>query len=324
MKYLKTTNTLMLCLICITLVAQDNIFNGNTDSDWDNPSNWSTGKVPPSHIVQKITIMANCVVPASNTTDYTFANGSSFQINSGISFTNNGTGTWTMNGTFELEGTYIGNLIIHGNIEPGSNTATWTCGDPIIYDGQSYPTVQIGGQCWIAENLNIGTMINGNTNQTDNNILEKYCYDNNTANCNTYGGLYQWDEMMQYTTLESAQGVCPTGWHLPSQGEWITLTDALGGAAFNAGSRMAGNAALWLSGGLVGDPQFGTSGLTVIPGGSGSYGFFQFQSEAANLWTSTESYSGFSNRLILHYTLNSVGLGSSEKAYGFSVRCIKD
>ena len=46
---------------------------------------------------------------------------------------------------------------------------------------------------------------------TNNGIIEKYCYDNNPANCAIYGGLYQWNEMMQYTTQQGAQGICPNG-----------------------------------------------------------------------------------------------------------------
>ena len=63
---------------------------------------------------------------------------------------------------------------------------------------------------------------------TNNGIIEKYCYDNDPVNCATYGGLYQWDEMMQYTTQQGTQGICPAGWHLPTDAEWTILTDFLG------------------------------------------------------------------------------------------------
>ena len=97
-----------------------------------------------------------------------------------------------------------------------------TCGT-ITYGGQTYQTVIIGTQCWMKENLNIGVPILGSSYQTDNGTLEKYCYNNNASNCDTYGGLYQWDEMMQYVTTEGTQGICPTGWHLPSDAEWCIL-----------------------------------------------------------------------------------------------------
>ncbi len=101
----------------------------------------------------------------------------------------------------------------------------WQCGSLFtdIRDGQTYETVQIGGQCWMAENLNIGTMINGSDNQTDDEVFEKYCYKNKTSNCDTYGGLYQWNEMMQYDTTLGIQGICPAGWHLPTDAEWCIL-----------------------------------------------------------------------------------------------------
>lgn len=99
------------------------------------------------------------------------------------------------------------------------------CGDLLLdeRDDQAYPTVEIGGQCWMAKNLNVGLRVDIETGQTGNDEIEKFCYDDNPAHCNDYGGLYTWDEMMQYSTDESAQGVCPDGWHIPSDGEWMTL-----------------------------------------------------------------------------------------------------
>ena len=78
-------------------------------------------------------------------------------------------------------------------------------------DGQEYSTVQIGSQCWMAENLNIGIMIPGANTMGNNEEIEKYCYNNDESNCDIYGGLYQWNEMMQYTTTPGVQGICPTG-----------------------------------------------------------------------------------------------------------------
>ncbi|MDR3668834.1 MAG: FISUMP domain-containing protein, partial [Ignavibacteriaceae bacterium] len=66
--------------------------------------------------------------------------------------------------------------------------------DIVNYSGQKYTTVQIGNQCWLKENLNVGVMINGSSEQTNNGIIEKYCYQNDPANCIKYGGLYQWNE----------------------------------------------------------------------------------------------------------------------------------
>ena len=112
----------------------------------------------------------------------------------------------------------------------------FTCGtNTITYAGQTYNTVLIGSQCWLKENLNIGTRIDGSSNQTDNNTIEKYCYSDLDANCTTYGGLYQWAEAVQYkngatntTSLSSAfsgnvQGICPNGWHIPTKAEFQIL-----------------------------------------------------------------------------------------------------
>ena len=334
MKYTNILTIIIALAVSITLNAQDNTFNGTADSDWDNAANWSTGKVPPVHIVQKITIAADCVVPSSNSTDYTFAKGSTFQIDSSITFTNNGTGTWTMNGTYDKDGTYVGNLVINGTIGPGINADTLACGDSIIYDGKSYATVQIGGQCWMAENLDIGIMINSGSNQTDNNIIEKYCFNNDAANCATYGGLYQWNEMMQYTTAESTQGVCPTGWHLPSDDEWKTLemqlgmtqaqADATGFRGTNEGSKMAGNASLWIDGVLDSDPAFGTSGLAVLPASfRNTNGSFYGLSYYAYLWSSTEFGSSAWYRKLYFFSTD-VYRHYGSKAFGFSVRCVRD
>ena len=101
----------------------------------------------------------------------------------------------------------------------------WTCGDPVkdLRNGYSYNTVEIGNQCWLAENLNIGIIINGFKEMTNNGLIEKYCYENKLDNCEIFGGLYQWKEMMDYDSTESSRGICPENWHIPSDSEWITL-----------------------------------------------------------------------------------------------------
>src|ERR1017187_5362842 len=113
----------------------------------------------------------------------------------------------------------------------------------VVYAGKTYNTVAIGGQCWLKENLNVGTRINGSVNQTNNGIIEKYCYNDDTANCKTYGGLYKWAEAVQYkngatnTTSPNpaftgnVQGICPSGWHIPTYAEFTTLSNAVGGDA---------------------------------------------------------------------------------------------
>ncbi len=97
-------------------------------------------------------------------------------------------------------------------------------------NGQIYKTVEIDGKIWMAENLNIGSMIhsstgglNGDGYQKDSTKIEKYCYNNDPKNCEIYGALYQWDGAMRFTSNEASGGICATGWHLPTQAEWRDL-----------------------------------------------------------------------------------------------------
>lgn len=198
----------------------------------------------------------------------------------------------------------------------------FTCGDLLSYGGEDYATVQIGGQCWMAENLNIGTMITGVTSQANNGIVEKYCYSDNMANCSIYGGLYQWNEMMQYTTLESSQGICPTGWHLPSFLDWLILDGAL--PSPDKASRLADNAALWTDGPLDGSPHFATTGFNALPAGYRSTnGAFYSQNGFTNFWTSSEGGGTPGNSGFFFFSTE-FALGTGNKALGYSVRCVKD
>lgn len=104
------------------------------------------------------------------------------------------------------------------------------CNDYLFYEGRFYRTTQIGSQCWMAENLNVGTRINSRDAQgkprhqgTDCSHIEKYCYYDDERNCDWTGGLYLWAQAMCGATHEKAQGICPTGWHIPSHDEWTML-----------------------------------------------------------------------------------------------------
>lgn len=97
-------------------------------------------------------------------------------------------------------------------------------GEPVvIYGSEEYPTVLIENRCWMAKNLNIGIMIHDSINMTDNGVIEKYCYEGDTTNCKIYGGLYVWDEAMQYKSEEGSRGICPEGWHIPTNREFVDL-----------------------------------------------------------------------------------------------------
>jgi len=186
----------------------------------------------------------------------------------------------------------------------------------------------------MAENLNIGTRIDGSGNQTDNSTIEKYCYNNSTTNCDTYGGLYQWDEMMQYVTTEGTQGICPAGWHLPTDAEYKTLemqlgmsqaqADATGWRGIDEGSKLAGNEPLWTDGALDQNANFGTSGFDALPVGFRfTDGSFYLLTYYAYFWSSSENGPNAWYRN-LNYNNAQVNRNNNNKAYGFSVRCVRD
>jgi uncharacterized protein (TIGR02145 family) len=183
------------------------------------------------------------------------------------------------------------------------------CGDvsSFNYGGITYHTVTIGTQCWMKENLNVGTMISGSTVQTNNAGIEKYCYDNSDVNCSTYGGLYQWDEAMQYSQTDGSKGICADGWHIPTDAEWTAMVTALG---TNPGTKLKHNGSTGFEGLLAG---FRTSTSTFS--NSTQYGYF---------WTSTKSDASqaWFRQLTTFDALATRNY--NYKVLGFSVRCIKN
>ena len=197
-------------------------------------------------------------------------------------------------------------------------------------DGQEYEWVRIGEQVWMAENLNYDQSAYGND----------WCYDNDPSNCNTYGRLYNWAAVMQgesssWSNPSGIKGVCPDGWHVPSDKEWKVLEMQLGmnrseidandWRGNNEGSKLAGNASLWGSGGLRNDFEFGASGFTALPGGTrltindGSYvGYIGYW------WSSSQYSSTDAWGRCLHYKNTDVRRLYRTKEYGFSVRCVRD
>jgi uncharacterized protein (TIGR02145 family) len=118
---------------------------------------------------------------------------------------------------------------VGGRVEKYGHLGPQNCGTVTDADGNTYDTVVIGTQCWMKQNMRVGTKINAPTAQTNNGTIEKYCYNNDPNNCTTNhpnypdGGHYTWDEAMQYSTTPGAQGICPAGWHIPTDAEWHTL-----------------------------------------------------------------------------------------------------
>jgi uncharacterized protein (TIGR02145 family) len=219
----------------------------------------------------------------------------------------------------------------------------FACGDTISYLNEDYPSISIGTQCWFQKNLNVGTMILGANDQTNNSILEKYCYNNDTANCAIYGGLYQWAEAVQYqngasnTTSPSpaisgnVKGICPNGWHVPSDGEWCTLTTFLdstvdcsliGWSGTDAGGKLKSTSNLWNS------PNTGatnSSGFSVLPGGARSHvGTFKDIGFYPYFWSQSEYSNNQAISRLLYYAGSNIRRWNDAKNVGFSIRCLKD
>ncbi|MCF8366408.1 MAG: hypothetical protein K9H16_11540 [Bacteroidales bacterium] len=193
-------------------------------------------------------------------------------------------------------------------------------------DGHIYNTTLIGNQCWLAENLNSGAMIDMASNPSDNDLAEKYCYDNTASNCNEYGGLYKWDELMDYQNEEGVQGICPTGWHVPATAEWLTMVNYLGGWVDAANKLKEAGTQHWGTGNL----GTNSSGFTAIPCGFLYLNSIWYNTYNAWFFTSTENAGNTSWAGV--YYIN--GLDPEESQVNFSqdykkdnamsVRCIKN
>ena len=212
----------------------------------------------------------------------------------------------------------------------GTDTIAPTCGTPFtdMRDTTVYQTIQIGTQCWMAQNLNIGTRVNGNQTQYNNSVIEKYCFGNLESNCDIYGGLYQWSEMMQYTSTPGVQGICPAGWHVPTDEEFTTLKTYLGDTVAGGRMKEAGTAH-WFS------PNTGAtneSGFTALPGSYrnylGGFGSDYPIGTRATFWTSTfnepPNYDCSYNYNLYYTHGNLLRDAGAMLVNGFSVRCVKN
>ncbi|MDP3149048.1 MAG: FISUMP domain-containing protein [Ignavibacteria bacterium] len=190
-------------------------------------------------------------------------------------------------------------------VSSGDETAT------VTYAGKVYHTVKIGNQTWLKENLNVGVMIDSTQNPSNNGTIEKYCYRNDTANCTKYGGLYQWNEAMVYDTANGAKGICPTGWHIPTQAEFETLTATVNNDG-NSLKTIDQGASTDLSGfsGLLAGYFIGGNYFNL-----GSYTTF---------WSSTEINAAVAYSVSLRYNYSNIYMVNLLKECGYSIRCIKD
>ena len=194
-------------------------------------------------------------------------------------------------------------------------------------DGNIYTSVQIGTQVWMKENLkttkfNDGTAIPNVTDDTSWGALTTpaYCWYNNDAATYkaTYGALYNWYAVAS----NGGKNVCPTGWHVPSDVEWTTLSDYMGGESVAGGKLKETGTTHWIS------PNTGATnetGFTALPGGlrvdSGSCYDIGY---GGVWWSSTEDSTSYAWLRYMGFSYTYVGRGYNNKLCGFSVRCVRD
>lgn len=166
-------------------------------------------------------------------------------------------------------------------------------------DGQMYKTLQIGEQVWMAENLRFDAGEGS------------YCYDDNEENCVEFGRLYTWKTAMGDTEEEGSQGVCPEGWHIPSNADWDKLIETVGGET--AGALFKEDGQLGFNGNLTG-------GRMALPDGGHKY---IKEGTDVCFWSSESDSTGAFDRNLNNQDDN-ISKRRYPKDYGFCVRCIKD
>jgi uncharacterized protein (TIGR02145 family) len=208
----------------------------------------------------------------------------------------------------------------------------------VTYEGQVYHTVQVFSQCWIKENLNVGVKIPGMQEMNDNGIIEKYCYFDEDDSCSKYGGLYTWREMMLYTSTEGARGICPSGWHIPTDEEWNIVEGSVDSQfgindpewktenlerGYDAGINLKSDWG-WNNGGNGQD----ANGFYALP--AGNWNPYTSPPAFSNIgvwgmwWTSTQSAFNAGWHRLIGDTYDKSGRYSSFVDLAISVRCLKD
>jgi uncharacterized protein (TIGR02145 family) len=194
----------------------------------------------------------------------------------------------------------------------GSVTVSFTYGS-LPYEGQSYKTIKIGTQTWMAENLNY--TVDGSK-----------CYRNLESNCNVYGRLYNWSTAMDFASscnssscssqIQSKhRGICPSGWHIPNDYDWGVLTDYVGGGGLFLKAESG-----WSSGNGV-----DSYGFSALPGGFGnSGGSFGGVGNEGYWWSATENNASSAYRWNMTSNNSSVWKYDLSKSNLYSVRCVQD
>lgn len=195
-------------------------------------------------------------------------------------------------------------------------------------DKNAYDVVVIGAQTWMKENLKVTKFRNGSPIATGlndqawlNTTAAAYSiYDNNSANQTVFGNLYNW------YTVNSAAGLCPVGWHVPTHAEWQTLINGLspdaGSKLKSTGTMQQGNG-LWMN---LNPGATNSSGFSGFPGGfRAEVGNYLVLNEEGYWWSATSINTQYAYNVILKGISNGAVIGTNyPKANGHSVRCVKD
>jgi uncharacterized protein (TIGR02145 family) len=238
----------------------------------------------------------------------------------------------------KITGTSGNNRTIIVDSPSTNKTITFTFTACTDGSGNNYPVVTIGTQTWMAENLKTTKYYTGTNiplvttagNWYNNLATTKaYCwYDDNITNKDIYGALYTWAAAMNGAASSSAspsgiQGVCPTGWHLPSHAEWTTLTTYLGGESVAGSKLKETGTSHWNTPNTSAD---NSSGFTALPGGNRTmYGACENLGNNCGWWSSTEQATNYAYRRYLYYNSSDVNSSTANyKSYGYAVRCLKN
>ena len=211
------------------------------------------------------------------------------------------------------------------------------------YDNNTYNTVKIGNQCWMKENLRTthyadGTFISLGS-ITSTTTAYRYCPNNSSSNVSTYGYLYNWKAVMRNSSYSSAnpsgvQGICPTGWHVPSDSEWTQLADYVSSQSqYVCGSNNA-----YIAKSLASTIGWSNSSNPCVPGNNlssnnvtgfsavpaGYYGGYSSFGNSAHFWSATQYNSSYAYGRDLVFDDADVNGNVSNKYYGYSVRCVRD
>ena len=199
----------------------------------------------------------------------------------------------------------------------------FSCGGNLtdVRDGKIYKTAFLAGHCWMTQNLNYGgALLNSPLPpQSENCQPEKYCAPGDASGA-IYGGLYQWDELMDYTVTTGAKGLCPPEWHLPSDVDWQQLIDNL--IAGIPAPDANGFVAPWMT------DSFLANGFHALLGGFNymdhTWAFNTGTNTATMYWTSTENGNDRAVARGINFYNHSISKYVSSRANAFSARCVKD